>query len=100
MKKIFTKKEKPELTEEQLAEREAKKQKRKEIIEKVTITIGGVVFFVIGGLLVLAAIGNDPDALKNMQKEADAYDPEDATEAAYIDGGEPSAEEPTEQQAE
>lgn len=97
MKKIFTKKEKPELTEEQLAEREAKKQKRKEIIEKVTITIGGVVFFVIGGLLVLAAIGNDPDALKNMQKEADAYDPEDEVEATYIDGGEPSAEEPTEQ---
>lgn len=96
MKKIFTKKEKPELTEEQLAEREAKKQKRKEIIEKVTVTIGGVVFFVIGGLLVLAAIGNDPDALKNMQAEADAYDPEDATEAAYIDSGEPSAEEPTE----
>ena len=97
MKKIFTKKEKPELTEEQLAEREAKKQKRKEIIEKVTITIGGVVFFVIGGLLVLAAIGNDSENLANIQKEADAYDPEDAAEAAYIDGGEPSVEEPTEQ---
>lgn len=97
MKKIFTKKEKPELTEEQLAEREAKKQKRKEIIEKVSITIGGVVFFVIGGLLVLAAIGNDSENLANIQKEADAYDLEDAAEAAYIDGGEPSAEEPTEQ---
>lgn len=98
--KIFTKKEKPELTEEQLAECEAKKQKRKEIWEKVAITVGGVAFFFIGGVLVLAALGQDPDALKNMQKEADAYDPEDATEAAYIDGGESSAEEPTEQQAE
>lgn len=98
--KIFTKKvkqEKPELTEEQKAELEAKKAKRKEIGEKVLVTIGGVVFFIIGGLLVLAAIGTDPDALKNAKAEADAYDPEDATEAAYIDGGEPSAEEPTEQ---
>ena len=96
MKKIFTKKEKPELTEEQKAEREAKKAKRREIIEKVTITIGGVAFFIIGGLLVLAAIGNDPNALADIQKNADAYDPEDEVEAQYIDGESPN-EETTEQ---
>ena len=96
MKKIFTKKEKPELTEEQKAEREAKKAKRWEIVEKFVITVGGVAFFIVGGLLVLAAIGNDPNALADIQKNADAYDPEDEVEAQYIDGESPN-EETTEQ---
>lgn len=96
MKQIFTKKEKPELSEEEKAIRDAKKAKRREIVEKVAVTVGGVVCFIGGVLLVLAAIGTDPNALANAQAEADNYDPEDATEAAYLDGG--SAEsEPTEQ---
>ena len=92
MKNLFKTK-KTELTEEELAEREAKKAKRKEVVEKVVITIGGVVFFVIGGLLVIAAIGSDPDSV---QKAIDSSSADVVDLGEVSDETESSDEEPTE----
>lgn len=55
--KLFEKKEKPELTEEQKKELEEKKAKRKQIIINVGKVVVGVTAFCVGGLLVAAALG-------------------------------------------
>ena len=55
--KLFEKKEKPELTEEQKKELEEKKAKRKQFIINVGKVVVGVTAFCVGGLLVAAAFG-------------------------------------------
>lgn len=55
--KLFEKKEKPELTEEQKKELEEKKAKRKQFIINVGKVVVGVTAFCVGGLLVAAALG-------------------------------------------
>ena len=55
--KLFEKKEKPELTEEQKKELEKKKAKRKQFFINVGKVAVGVTAFCVGGLLVAAALG-------------------------------------------
>lgn len=55
--KLFEKKEKPELTEEQKKELEEKKAKRKQYLINGAKVVVGVVAFCVGGLLVAAALG-------------------------------------------
>ena len=55
--KLFEKKEKPELTEEQKKELEEKKAKRKQYLINGVKIVVGVAAFCVGGLLVAAALG-------------------------------------------
>ena len=83
--KLFSKKEKVELTEEQEKELEAAKaEKKQKVLEKLK-TAGkimvGVVAFIGGVILVAAALGEDPENLKQVLEEGDEpfSDPEDMT---------------------
>ena len=82
--KVF-KKEKVELTEEQKEELEAAKaEKKQKILEKLKTAgkvVVGVVAFGVGVILVAAALGTDPEDLKQIMQEGDGpfEDPEDLT---------------------
>ena len=84
--KLFNKPVK-EMTEEEKKELEAKKaEKKQKVLEKLK-TVGkvmvGVVAFGVGVILVAAALGEDPENLKQIIEEGDEpfSDPEDMTSA-------------------
>lgn len=85
--KLFNKKPVKEMTEEEKKELEAKKaEKKQKVLEKLK-TVGkvmvGVVAFGVGVILVAAALGEDPENLKQIIEEGDEpfSDPEDMTSA-------------------
>lgn len=97
--KLFSKKEKVELTDEQKKELEAAKaEKKQKILEKLKTAgkvVVGVVAFGVGVILVAAALGTDPSDMKQILEEGDEpfSDPEDLTETAESESSDSGTEE-------